>query len=161
MGRPVVALLFLLCLAGCEQAGPLVANGEPAPGFTLIDLDGRTLSLADLHGQVVAIRFWADWCPFCEGEMAELEPVHETLAPRGLRILAINVAQEESVARRAAARYGISYTVLLDREGAVTRQYGVMALPVTFLVDRKGVVRAKVIGPARAEAFEQLVLELL
>jgi cytochrome c biogenesis protein CcmG/thiol:disulfide interchange protein DsbE len=57
---------------------------------------------------VVAIRFWADWCPYCRKEMAELQPVYARLHRRGLEILAVNVAQDADTARRFVEPLGIT-----------------------------------------------------
>ncbi len=150
-----------LLIAGCNGERPLVPNGTKAPDFELAHLEGGRVRLADLRGEVVAIRFWADWCRFCKKEMRELEPEYQRLAPRGLRLLAINVEQERDRVARTAEQIGYSYDTLLDSDGAVSRDYGVIALPVTFLVDRKGLVRGKIIGESDAVTFSQMVEPLL
>jgi len=138
------------------------ANGAPAPAFQATTLEGPAVRVpADFAGKVVALRFWADWCPYCRKEMAELGPVHARLRGRGLEILAVNVAQDRDTVRRFVAPLGIAYPVLLDTEGEVARSYGVQALPVTWLLDRRGMVRSKIVGEATAAVFEARVSELL
>ncbi len=148
-------------IAGCDSERPLVPNGEDAPDFELEHLNGSRVRLSDLRGQVVAIRFWADWCRFCKKEMHELEPEYQRLAPQGLRLLAINVEQKRARVANTIKQIGISYDTLLDTDGAVSRDYGVIALPVTFLLDRKGVVRAKIIGESDAPTFSRMAKSLL
>lgn len=155
-----VGVLLALFLAGCGEAPlPPPANGVPAPPFQAQALEGPRHQVPS--GQVLAIRFWADWCPYCRKEMAQLQPVYARLKPRGLEILAVNVAQDRETVRRFVEPLGITYPVLLDPDGGIARAYGVQALPVTYLVDAGGVVRGKIVGEAAPEAFETRVRELL
>ena len=93
--------------------------------------------------------------------MAALQPVYARLRERGLEILAVNVAQDAATARAFVEPLGIGYPVLLDPEGAIARAYGVQALPTTWLLDREGVVRGKIVGEATPAVFEQRILTLL
>ena len=157
----VAVLLFLLSGCGGETLPP-PANGAAAPAFQTRTLAGAQVVVpADYAGRVVALRFWADWCPYCRKEMAELQPVYRRLQGRGLEILAVNVAQDPDTVARLVNPQGISNPVLLDPEGATARAYGVQALPVTWLLDAHGVVRGKIVGEATPEVFERRVLELL
>lgn len=156
-------LALALLLNGCgEEGSPPPETGQPAPAFQAENLAGARVAVpAGYAGRVLAIRFWADWCPYCRKEMAELQPVYERLRGRGLEILAVNVAQDRDTVSRFVAPLGIGYPVLLDPEGTVARGYGVKALPVTWLVDRRGVVRGKIVGEATPEVFAAKVTELL
>ena len=158
----LASLLSLAIFPGCEQAAGPLEKGLPPPAFSLPTLTGSTAHFpVDYHGQTVAIRFWADWCPFCESEMRELEPVYEKYRERGLRIIAVNVRQEQARVKRFTERLGISYQTLLDRDGQVARDYGVSALPMTFFVDRQGLLRGRILGEATPEVFERLLLEMM
>ncbi len=159
-------LLLLLAagalLDGCGDAPPTLVKGEPSPAFTLDALTGAPVAFpADLAGQVVAVRFWADWCPFCEGEMRTLEPVYQAYRDQGLRLLAINVRQDRETAAAFIAPLGISYEVLLDTDGAVARAYGVSGLPTTFFLDRQGRLAARILGESTPEVFERVIKGLL
>jgi len=157
-----VLLMLAALLAGCGDPTPQLVAGAPPPGFTLPGLDGTTLAVpGQTGGQVLAIRFWADWCPFCESEMTQLEPIYRKYRESGLRILAVNVRQDPDTARRFVERLGVSYETLLDRDGRVARAYGVLGLPTTFFVDRDGRLRTKVIGESTPEVFERIVREML
>lgn len=151
----------LLVACGGEAAKP-PGNGEPAPPFQAETHGGRQVIFPQgFAGKVVALRFWADWCPYCRREMADLQPVYRRLRGLGLEILAVNVAQDRDSIRRFIEPLGIAYPVLLDPEGATARAYGVQALPVTWLVDRRGIVRGKIVGEASADIFEARVRALL
>jgi peroxiredoxin len=162
MQRAVVTLALLLLASGCGESTPQLQTGAPPPEFQLPRLGADALVFpAQTAGQIVAIRFWADWCPFCESEMTQLEPVYRKYRDQGLRILAVNVRQDGDTARRFVARLGISYDTLLDSDGRVARAYGVLGLPTTFFVDRAGRLKGKIIGESTPEVFERIVREML
>jgi peroxiredoxin len=157
-----LSLVLVLLVSACGDAPPAPRNGEPAPGFELPRLDGTPLAFpADLRGQVTAVRFWADWCPFCESEMRDIEPVYRTYRDRGLVVLAVNVRQDRETAARFVEGLGVSYEVLLDEQGDVARAYGVIGLPTTFFVDREGRLATRILGESTPEVFERIVGELL
>ena len=156
------ALLLLALLVGCEQESLTIKIGAPAPTFALEPLDGPSVRFPEQYrGKVVAIRFWADWCPFCRSEMTALEPVYRQHRDRGLVILAVNVMQPPETVRKFIQELGVSYDVLLDRQGAVMRSYRVMGLPMTFIVDRQGVIRARIVGESTPQVFERAITNLL
>jgi peroxiredoxin len=161
-GAATALAVALVLVAGCDRSPLLVAPGAPAPAFTLPRLAGGTAEFpAEYRGRVVAIRFWADWCPYCGPEMTALEPIYGQLRERGLAYLAVNVMQPRAQVERFVREVGVSADVLLDGEGATTRAYGVMALPVTVLVDREGRVRSRIVGESTAATFASVVEPLL
>ena len=160
--RPLLIVLLLALLAGCEQDLPALRIGAPAPAFALDRLDGAGVRFPEQYrGRVVAIRFWADWCPSCRAEMTALEPVYRQYHERGLTILAVNVLQPPETVRSFVQKLGISYEALLDAQGEVMRNYRVMGLPITFIVDREGLFRARIVGESTSEVFEKLILPWL
>jgi peroxiredoxin len=116
---------------------------------------------SDLNGQVVALRFWADWCRFCEKEMAEIEQVYQALKGRGLRVLAVNVGQDRETSEDFFKHLGLSYTALLDPDSETARSYGVIGLPTTFFIDRQGRIHSKILGESDVATFRQAVEPLL
>lgn len=161
-GLLIVMGFLLALLMGCEQESPAVKIGVPAPAFSLARLDGSDIRFPDqYHGQVVVVRFWADWCPYCYDEMKALEPVYRQYRDRGLVILAINVMQPPETVQPFVDRLGLTYDILLDRQGEVMRGYRVMGLPMTFIVDRQGAVRVRIVGESTPEVFERAIAGLL
>jgi peroxiredoxin len=161
--RHVVPWLGLvLLLAGCGEQAPRLQAGDPAPAFGAERLDGSTLSFpGDYRGRVVALRFWADWCPYCKEEMQSIEPVYGRQRAAGLAVLAVNVGQSRGVAERFVRELGISYEAALDPETRVANLYGVIGLPLTYFIDRQGRVRNKILGEASTEVFERMASQLL
>ncbi len=156
-----VLVMLIMLIGGCGGDHPRLVSGEPAPGFELQRLGQGRVALDELSGSVVAVRFWADWCPFCRREMRELEPVYQRLRDQGLEILAVNVGQDPENVRRFVERVGYSYPTLLDSDSAVARRFGVIAIPVTYFIDRDGIVRGKIIGESDADTFERMAVPLL
>jgi peroxiredoxin len=157
-----IVLVTLVLASGCGQRPEPLGAGDPAPGFVNANLQGDMVQFPDDYaGRVVAIRFWADWCPYCKAEMDALEPVHQRLEAQGLTILAINVGQRPKVAQRFVRGLGITYDVVLDEDSKTARRYGVIGLPTTFFVDRSGRIRNKILGESDAETFERLASALL
>lgn len=153
-------LVVMVLLAACSEQPAKLTNGDPAPAFKLPTLSGSSLGLPQ-SGKVVAVRFWADWCPFCENEMQAIEPVYQEYRNQGLVILAVNVRQDQDTAQAFMDKLEVTYSALLDGDGAVARRYGVIGLPTTFFIDREGRVAGRILGESTAEVFAQMVEKLL
>ena len=148
--RLLPTVVVLVALSGCSaQAGaPTIERasvGAPAPAFSLADLDGDTVTLAEQQGKMVVIEWFNPQCPYVvyahdEGPMGDLT---EKWAEQGIVWLAINSNAEGTqgsdlaVNRDKAAEWGLP-TVLLDRDGQVGRAYGAKNTPQMFIVDTKG-----------------------
>jgi peroxiredoxin len=157
-----VSVCLALLLIGCAEQNPKIGNGDRIPAFTLPRLEGDPLSVpSDVNGSILAIRFWADWCHFCESDMAGMETVFRDYRKQGLRVLAVNVGQPRKTVQRFVDRLGLTYEILLDQNGAVSRSYGVIGLPATFLVDRQGRIVTRILGESKPEVLEGLVQGLL
>ena len=150
----VLTIASVLLLNACGESSPQPQNGQPPPAFVLPLLDGGTSRFPeDYANRLVAIRFWADWCPFCESEMQALQPVFEQYREQGLEILAVNVRQDPETAAAFIQKLGVGYPTLLDQEGEVARRYGVLGLPTTYFVARDGRLIGKIIGESTPEMF--------
>lgn len=135
-------------------------QGEPAPDFTLTDVDGKAHSLAAYRGRPVVLYFWASWCPYCTNEMPQLNRVRAAYQEAGLEILAVNILEQPAKARSVSRSLGVEYPVLLDETGAVTRTFAVRATPTYVLIDREGIYRDVIVGSPR-EGVLQAKLEPL
>ena len=140
---------------------PSPREGFLAPDFTLELLGGGQVTLSELRGKGVVINLWASWCPPCRAEMPAIQQVYEKAKGRGLAVLAVNTTFQDS--ERDAAGFvqelGLTFPVPLDRSGAVSRQYQLRALPSTFFVDRKGIIRKVIIGGPMSDATIQTAVE--
>lgn len=165
MHRLAVPVLFcgiiaaLLC--GCGDEALKLKAGDPAPRFALPRLSGGTARFPEQYrGKVVAVRFWASWCPYCNKEMRDLEPVYQKYRNRGLAVIAVNVHQDREAAQRFIDKLNISYEVVLDTQGKTAARYQVIGIPTTYIIDRKGLVRTKIAGESTAELFEKAMRDL-
>lgn len=140
-----------LTVSGCSvewKASQIPETGEVAVDFRLEDLDGNTVTLNEFNGSPVLLNFWASWCTPCREEIPLLETIYNDSKWRetGLVILAINVGESKTTVEDFVEEYGISFTVLLDTERNVFRQYFVRGVPTTYFIDTKGVIQRVTIG---------------
>lgn len=153
-----LALLFVFLLNACGGEAPKtnVNVGSAAPAFQSQKLDGGAAAFPEgFAGKPVVLRFWADWCKYCEGEMKAIEQVYQRHQGRGLIILAVNTGQDKKAAEAFMQKIAVSYPAVLDEQSAIAKRYGVVGLPTTFFVDGTGVIRAKIIGEADEVTFER------
>jgi peroxiredoxin len=125
---------------------PAPVTGAPAPDFTLEDLDGNPVRLADLEGQVVLVNFWATWCGPCRLEMPALQARYDALKAQGFTVLAVNMDEPREDAALFAQDLGLSFPVLLDPGASVNDLYRVRGYPTTYIVDREGLISRQHVG---------------
>ena len=120
----------------------------PAPDFTLEDMDAKKFSLKDYRGKVVLLNFWATWCPPCRREMPSMERLHQKFKGRDFVVLALNQMEDGDQVFTFTGDLGVelSFPIVFDKDSSVSRAYGVMGLPTTYLIDKKGNVRFRAIG---------------
>jgi cytochrome c biogenesis protein CcmG, thiol:disulfide interchange protein DsbE len=159
----VVALVALLAYGlasnGADRTlDDAVAAGErdPAPHIDLPRLGGAgTASLADYRGKVVVLNYWASWCPPCREESPLLERWHRRLSKRDATVLGVDVQDVSGDALGFADKYGLSYPMLRDGPGDTRDEFGILSLPETFVIDRRG----RVAAIQRGEVDEQFMRE--
>jgi peroxiredoxin len=165
-GTVVVLFVALVSLAWLNRArfAPL-DTGAPAPDFAYPTLAGDTLALSDLRGSVVLLNIWATWCPPCVREMPAMERLYAELRDEGLRVVAVSVDARGAGrdVRSFVHELGLTFDILLDPSGNIEHAYAVSGLPTTYLIDREGRIRRKVIGITEWDAPEHIasVRELL
>ena len=158
----LLVVTFLLAACGNDAPKANVNIGSIAPTFQTFRTDGGATHFpAAYFGKPLVVRFWADWCKYCEGEMKAIEAVYQRHKGKGLEVLAINAGQDKATIDAFIKKIGASYPALLDEKSTIARSYGVVGLPTTFFIDGKGIVRAKIVGEADEATFERHALELL
>lgn len=140
--RFVLAVALALAVVACGDGGgsSRAEVGEPAPAFAGYDLDGRRVALADFRGRVVLLNFWASWCAPCRAEFPRLRAVHGERAA----VLGVLYDDRSEPARAFAQEHGATWPTVVDPQGRIAAAYSVgPGIPVTWLIDADGVVRAR------------------
>ncbi len=145
----VVVLLAGAVVAGAGRFGaPDPVNvGFRAPEFQARDLADptRVARLGDYAGNVVLLNVWATWCLPCREEMPSIERLHREFGSSGLKVVAVSVDDggAEDDIRAFAREYGLTFEILHDPTGKILRDYQMIGVPETFVIDRDGVIRIK------------------
>jgi cytochrome c biogenesis protein CcmG/thiol:disulfide interchange protein DsbE len=158
----LAALAILAVELYMRDRGGGQLQGTPAPAFTLPDVSGAAVSLESLRGKVVAVNFWATWCPPCKAEIPDFAAVYASHDGKCVEFL--GVAEESGTVEEieAAARtLGINYPVLVDDDGAVGEAFRIPGYPRTYLIDVKGQVRKVFEGVVTREELEGALAPLL
>lgn len=129
------------------EATTLVNVGDVAPDFAVTMLDGRTIKLSELRGNVVMVCFWATWCPPCRQELAHLqEGVIDQFAGEKFVVLPISRGEERAVVEKFIVDNGYKFGVGLDSDRAIYDLYASNYIPRTFIVDKEGNVVYRTAG---------------
>ncbi len=156
--------LVAAVLLAAAPASATVRIGRPAPPLLVRELRGGEFDLARERGRVVLVSFWATWCSPCHAEMPVLQAFYRRYHRRGVALIAVSVDESASLARVRAALRGFTYPAALAR---AARQDGFgtpLAVPMTYVIDARGIVRERLLGGPSGVSLRQLrqaVLPLL
>jgi thiol-disulfide isomerase/thioredoxin len=160
--------LTLLLVAACLAAGgtrsaraatPLVH--KRAPEFVRTDLDHKRLDLNAYRGKVVLLNFWATWCAPCEVEMPHFMAWQQKYGPRGLQVIGISMDDDPALVRSLYSKLKLNYPVAMGDVKLGDLYGGVLGLPVTYLIDRHGMIQAEYQGEADLGKIERQMQSLL
>ncbi len=126
--------------------------------FSLKDLSGDKVRISDFRGKIVFLNFWTTWCPYCRVEMPSMEKLHKKMKDKPFAMVAVDLQEPLSAVKAFLERYKLSFTSLLDSKGTVGEQFGVRAIPASFLLDKSGRVIAKVTGPREWNGKQSVAL---
>lgn len=133
------------------------------PDFTVLNTNGKKISLKDFRGKLVLLNFWASWCEPCREEMPAMERLYEEFKDQNFVVFAVSVKDRKQDSIDFAKALKLSYPVAMDPEGHAGLLYGAWALPTTYLIGPKGEGLARVWGPADwySPGARRLIKELL
>lgn len=135
-------------------------EGNKAPDFQLKTLDGADVKLSDLRGRKVILNFWATWCPPCKAEIPYMQNFYVTGDKSKVEILAINLTTSEKNpgnVKEFVKERNVTFPVLLDQNGDIGARYQAITIPTSYLIDSKGIVRKKIIGPMDKDMMNHLI----
>ncbi len=141
------------------ERSPLL--GLPAPEFELQSLDGETVRLDDYRGRPIIINFWASWCIPCRDEFPLLREARQRHADDRLEVLGIVHDDGPEAARAFASSYAADWPLLLDPANTAWQAYHGVLLPITYYVDREGIVRAVSYGPPPSGVLDEQIEKIL
>ncbi len=167
-GIALAALLATASPAGALLEGSKLKKGQPAPDFTLKDIDGKTWKLSELRGKkVVMIDFWATWCNICKREMPVLEKVYKEYKDKGVEFFGIALDDADKIRqiRKILQEKGVSYPILVDQDQKVATEIYQLSGPIPYkvVIDQAGTIVYDHVGdyvdypPEIVDVFDQLL----
>ena len=158
MARAAVSATLLVALFSLV----LGQSEKPAPKLELKDVEGRALRLSDYKGKVVLLNFWATWCTPCRAEMPDLVKWQREYKSQDLQVIGVTYPPEElAEVRKFIKSIKVNYPVALGDEQTKAMFDEGDVLPITVVIDKKGIIREMIQGIIFPEEFEQKVKPLL
>jgi cytochrome c biogenesis protein CcmG, thiol:disulfide interchange protein DsbE len=155
--RSGLLLPLILVSAACYRGSKPTGIDRPAPEFTVQDSD-RTVSLNQFRGKIVVLNFWASWCPPCVDELPSLMQLQTALQNKGVVVVGVSVDAEAADYQKFLKEHEVNFLTVRDPGeqnktntgviAPVSSKYGTYRFPETYIIDRDGVLRRKLIGPA-------------
>lgn len=178
-------LLAAAALTGCASQSDATGSGDEqgfvagdgsivvvpaeqrvaAPALTGTTLDGASFDLADHRGQVVVLNVWASWCAPCRAEAPSLAALAKEYADKGVQLVGLDTRDSDVSARAFAAKYGLTYPNLVDRDGQLQLLFAdslpPQAIPSTLVIDADGRVAARALGRSSESTLRAMIDPLL
>jgi len=148
-----LAISALLLSTGCFSGSRPPLVGSAARDFTVRDSD-HAVTLNQFRGQVVVLNFWATWCPPCGQELPSLMDMQGRLRSRGVVVLGVSIDVDAEAYHRFLKQRNVNFVTVRDPDRRVATMYGTSGWPESYIIDRQGVTRRKVIGPINWDAPE-------
>ena len=159
LGKVLIFALAIFMLSACSQ-GSAIEVGASAPDFSLVDINGNTVSLSAFNGKVIILDFFASWCPPCRQEIPGFIELEKTYGAEGFAMIGVSVEGADA-AKKFAGKMDINYPILVD-DGKVSKAYGpIRSIPTTFIIDKSGKIVKMYIGSREKAVFEADIKELL
>lgn len=142
MLRRIKLLVFASLLSSFIMAPVSAEHGNVPSSCSLTALDGTHVnSLQELQGKVLYVDFWASWCPPCVRSFPFLSQLDQDLKDQGLQVIGINLDEKIADAEAFLENYPVNFEIALDSDKQCAKDFGVVAMPSSYLIDRKGVIR--------------------
>ncbi|MFD3258812.1 redoxin domain-containing protein [Paenibacillus lentus] len=168
--RPVqIIILALIVILGGYAIGTAVFGGEKfrpeagdsPPDFNLRGLDGQVHNLEKYQGKALVINFWATWCTYCVSEMPALQAQWEKWKDQDVVILGINTGEDDLTVSNFVKQTGVDFPILFDKQNEVVGKYGVVPMPTTFFVNKRGKITSVHQGELNLKTLNQQIDQLV
>ncbi len=138
-----------------NPTGPAPVVGQIAPPFTATEVDGTTLSLADLKGKAVWLTFGASWCQPCRSEAADIEASYQAFKDKGVVVVQVFMGEAQAAVQDYTTRVGLTYLRVPDQYETLSNNYRILGIPTHFFIGRDGVLRQIKVGTMTADEMAQ------
>ncbi|MFH7326130.1 peroxiredoxin family protein [Desulfurivibrio sp. C05AmB] len=150
-----IALLLLL-VGACGQERKLQL-GDPAPDFSAVDQHGNRISMAELAGRPVVLRFWSVDCKYCRADTPVFNDYYRRYQDQGLMIIYVSRNEDQAMVQRFIADLEIEFPVIIDRDGLIAEKYRVKLDPQAIFIDPQNRLTAAVLGGVGEAELERLI----
>ncbi|MDD5355974.1 MAG: redoxin domain-containing protein [Candidatus Omnitrophica bacterium] len=152
----ISCLLFASFLSLCAfDFGSNKYENKQAPEFSLQDLSGKDVSLKDFQDKAVILFFWTTSCPHCRRQIWLLNEEYENMKSSGIELLAININEPQSRVKKFIDSYSITYPVLLDYDGSVAYEYGIMVIPTLVFISKDRKIKS--VSNSFSDKYQQIL----
>jgi cytochrome c biogenesis protein CcmG/thiol:disulfide interchange protein DsbE len=121
----------------------IIEAGDTAPDFSIVDEHGRTITRSDFGGKILALNFWASWCPPCVEELPSMNQFAKEYAAQGVVVFGISIDKNEKLYKRFLTQRRVAFDTARDPEADISGSYGTFQIPETYIIDRTGKVLEK------------------
>ena len=148
---PALVLAIVLDVSAIDE------EGQPAPRFHAKTLTGETFTNDSTKGKVVLLQFWTTWCPYCKEEQPLVDAIDKELAPKGVVVLAINVAESKKKVKQYLQQTPRSCRVVLTEDTNLAAMYQANAYPIYIVIDREGKIAAEQRGSGGERSLRRML----
>ena len=135
---------------------------QPAPAWSLVNLEGKPVTSESLKGKVVIVDFWATWCGPCRASIPHLVALQNTYKAKGFEVVGVSLDQQgPAVVEAFVNKYEIPYTIVMGNQKVVDSFGGVRGIPTAFIISQDGKIYRKIVGLVAKEQYEKDVKALL
>ena len=134
---------------------PLIA---PPVDINLTDINDQQFILSEFKGKIVFLNFWTTWCHECRNEIPYMEKLHRKLNGKDFAMISVNLQEPASRIKKFLNKYPLTFTIHLDTKGKIAQQFGIRAIPTTYILDKNGGIIGKALGSRRWDSKESIAL---